>query len=83
MEFVSYGSFTPKGDIEKRLLLSDSRMHSERYDPEAFLTQSFSDNADWPGDHEGRLLLALVMLSRALGKKSENIESPLREKGLY
>ena len=83
MEFVSYGSFTPKGDIEKRLLLSDSRMHSERYDPEAFLTQSFSDNADWPGDHEGRLLLALVMLSRALGKKSENIEILWQKISMY
>lgn len=68
MDFCKYGDFSVSGELEKRLSLSFSRMISDHYDPDRFLDEKFVMDADWPGDTEGRLLLALVMLSKALGK---------------
>lgn len=74
MEFLNYGAFAPGGELLKRLELSFKRMTSDRYNPELFLTEEFVYGADWPGDTEGRLLLACAMLSKTLGKDKNYVE---------
>lgn len=70
MEFLNYGCFQIEGELYKRMILSKNRMLSDHYNPELFLTEEFVSGADWPGDTEGRLLLACAMLFKALGEKS-------------
>lgn len=69
MEFLPYGSYVIKGELGNRMQNSFLRMKYEDYDPDKFLNEAFVMNADWPGDTEGRLLLALVTLSRSLRRE--------------
>ena len=48
---------------------------SDHYNPDLFLTQAFVSGADWPGDTEGRLLLALSMLFQALNEKADYVRT--------
>lgn len=70
MQFMNFGSFQIGGELKKRMILSKERMLSDHYNPDLFLTQEFVSGADWPGDTEGRLLLALAMLFKALDEDS-------------
>ena len=64
---------SPRGELEKRLLKSSERMHTEYYDKKHFI----QDNEySWPGDFEGRTLLALACLARAL-KTDEGLDELL------
>ena len=75
MEFVNFGSFEIGGELYRRMLLSRERMLSNHYNPDIFLTEEFVSGADWPGDTEGRLLLACAMLFKALKEKSDYVRS--------
>jgi len=77
------------GDLQKRALRNFDRMESERYRlPKVFVTSR--SNYKWPGDIEGRTLLALVLLSRATGREArhlpeimQQLPKHLNEKGYF
>lgn len=75
MKFLDFDSFQIEGELYKRLMLSKNRMMSDHYNPDLFLTQAFVSGADWPGDTEGRLLLALSMLFQALNEKADYVRT--------
>lgn len=75
MEFMDFGCFEIGGELLRRMILSKERMMSDHYNPEKFLTEEFVSGADWPGDTEGRLLLALAMLFKALNEKSDYVRA--------
>ncbi|MBR3929773.1 MAG: glycoside hydrolase family 127 protein [Clostridia bacterium] len=75
MKFMDFGCFKTEGELYKRMILSQKRMLSDHYNPDLFLTEEFVKEADWPGDTEGRLLLALAMLFKALGEKSDYVRA--------
>jgi hypothetical protein len=56
----------PVGELGERLALNGARLSSPCYRPDAIYT---ADQAGWPGDWEGRTLLALVSLWNATGAK--------------
>lgn len=64
MEFLPYGSFSPAGELLRRLMMSYSRLESPLYGAEIF-DKSAEENPQWPGDWEGRTILAVVMLAKA------------------
>ncbi|MBO5069639.1 MAG: glycoside hydrolase family 127 protein [Roseburia sp.] len=64
------------GELKKRQHLSFKRMQEEQYQPKNF----FKDiTYDWPGDHEGRVLLALVMTAQATHREPEYLERIMEE----
>ena len=56
----------PVGELAARLGASAARMNAPCYRPEAIYS---ADQAGWPGDWEGRTILALVSLWNATGTK--------------
>lgn len=56
----------PVGELAARLSASASRLAAPCYRPDAIYS---ADQAGWPGDWEGRTLLALVSLWNATGSK--------------
>ncbi|MCR5693942.1 MAG: glycoside hydrolase family 127 protein [Clostridia bacterium] len=55
--------FETKGELKERVLLNAARLCADIYRPAAIFTQ---DKNGWPGDWEGRTLLALVSHMRSL-----------------
>lgn len=57
-----------EGELRVRLDCNFQRLHEEKYQPQhVFLTDE--ESGFWPGDTEGRTLLALVMDAQALGQE--------------
>ena len=74
-----------RGELMDRVLLNAARLCAPIYRPDAIYTQ---DKNGWPGDWEGRTLLALVSHMKCLGKEPaylseilSGIPSHLNEKG--
>lgn len=65
--------FKPSGALRERMLLNFDRMDSARYAP--VMKTGCLQGADyaWPGDIEGRSLLAFVLLERATGRAAANL----------
>lgn len=63
-----------RGELEDRLILNLSRLNSKHYRPENIFT---ADKAGWPGDWEGRTLLADVRLWDATGIKPAYLDNIL------
>ncbi len=63
-----------RGDLGHRLTLSSNRLECEHYRPDVIWTR---DKNAWPGDWEGRTILALVSLYRATGKEPAYLEGIL------
>ena len=78
MEFLPYGSFSPAGELLRRLMMSYSRLEGPLYGAEIF-DKSAEENPQWPGDWEGRTILAVVMLAKATGREPENLKPLLQE----
>ena len=67
MEFIDFNDITTKGDLYFRAEKNLSRMESEPYQP----AKVFQDSSyNWPGDFEGRTLLALASAEKVLQKKA-------------
>lgn len=64
------------GELKKRLDLNYSRLESEYYRPEYIFS---ADQAGWPGDWEGRTILALTRLWEATGRKPKYIDEIINE----
>lgn len=74
-----------RGELAHRLLLSYTRMESEHYRPDHIFG---ADQAGWPGDWEGRTMLALVRLAQSshrepayLERMLDRLSDKLNEKG--
>ena len=62
---VEWGDIQVGGELRERLQRNFTRLHEDKYQPQhVFLTDE--ESGYWPGDTEGRTLLALVMDAQAL-----------------
>lgn len=65
--------FRPSGALRERTLLNFDRMDSARYAPVLKTGCLQGPGYAWPGDIEGRSLLAFVLLERATGRPAANL----------
>lgn len=84
-EYISSARIRPLGDMGARVLLLAGRMTDAMYRPEKIFT---GDQNGWPGDWEGRTILAQTLISRISGMESpylranvEALAANLNEKG--
>lgn len=89
MTFVPLGNFRPIGDLAIRLQRNYDRLEEEKYQPQNVF-QGAKEAANWPGDTEGRTVLALVLLAQATGRAPRYLEeilarwpSELNERGYF
>ncbi|MCR4921937.1 MAG: glycoside hydrolase family 127 protein [Bacteroidaceae bacterium] len=74
---VPFDAQLMQGSLDMRLRLNMQRLGEEKYQPDnVFLTMQQS--GDWPGDTEGRTILALTLDAQALHSASPNLEEILR-----
>ena len=62
---------TIRGDLCRRIHLNYARLESKHYRPEHIFG---ADQSGWPGDWEGRTILALVKLKAATGREPAYLE---------
>ena len=67
--------FQPSGTLRERMLLNFDRMDTARFAPVEKTGCLREATYDWPGDMEGRALLAFVRLERAAGRASVHLAS--------
>lgn len=65
--------FRPSGVLRERMHLNFDRMDSDRFAPVMKTGCLQGPDYAWPGDMEGRSLLAFVLLERATGRASANL----------
>jgi len=65
--------FAPSGLLRERMMLNFDRMDSERYAPVERMGCLREADYAWPGDMEGRALLAFVRLERTTGRRSAHL----------
>jgi hypothetical protein len=63
---LPFGSFTAGGDLAHRTAQNFTRLQADIYRPPLLFRQT--NWKSWPGDFEGRDLLAITLLSRATGQ---------------
>jgi len=80
MEFLEYGNAFAGGELLKRQLMSFDRLEESNYKaPQIFQDYPGAQSFDWPGDYEGRTLLALINLSRAAKRTSKTLGEILEQ----
>ena len=67
------GEFALRGELAHRVGRSMSRLEDEPFTPEKIFADE-SLNGGWPGDWEGRAMLADALLSRLTGRESAHLE---------
>lgn len=66
-----------RGELNTRLMKSFDRLEDELYQPEqVFMTEEASNW--WPGDKEGRTILALTKLAQATGRTPKYLDTILK-----
>ncbi|MDX2111635.1 MAG: glycoside hydrolase family 127 protein [Verrucomicrobiota bacterium] len=75
--FAPLGSFSATGDLWTRLCRNLARMEEEKYWP-ANLFQREKEFTNWPGDTEGRTILAWVLLAQATGHAPRYLDQVLK-----
>ena len=65
---------TPRGETARRLGKNFSRLEDKIYLPDSVYTSS----GGWPGDYEGRVMLALILHERTSGRESAYLRDMLR-----
>ena len=73
LKAVSNQGFKPSGLLRERMQLNFDRMDSARFAPIELSGCLREKGYAWPGDMEGRALLAFVRLERATGRPSANL----------
>ena len=68
------GSVIPQGELAVRILANYSRLEGKWYRPDEVFS---ADQHGWPGDWEGRLLLALALHARSTGRQPAWLEEIL------
>ncbi len=74
MKTPTYEDIQLEGEIAFRIIKNFTRMEELEYRPESIFD---IDTGGWPGDFEGRTILALVLLSRATGRKAAYLDKIL------
>lgn len=75
MQPIPFERVRAGGDLADRLLASASRLADDDYGPEqAYKPASY----DWPGDNEGRTILAQTLTGRAAGIRPRHLEAILK-----
>ena len=74
--FSELGLFSPGGDLWTRLLRNFTRLEEPPYQPPAFFARE-REFENWPGDMEGRTLLAWILLARATGRAPRFLDEAL------
>jgi len=64
-------AFSPNGDLRFRLEKSFERLQEKEYQ---LHIEHQRDEGGWPGDWEGRTLLALIELAKTLCEKPSNFD---------
>ena len=76
MKYNSYGDVKVKGELGARCALLSSRLEAPMYrPPEVFRPASY----DWPGDWEGRIILALCCQSQITGRQPSFLDEIIDE----
>ncbi len=87
LQEIPFADIEMQGELYQRISKNFGRLHEEKYQPQnVFLTEEESGN--WPGDTEGRTILALVLDAQASHKAPlhlkqilDQIPAHLNEKG--
>ena len=66
MKPISNQNYIPRGNLAARAGLLAARLEMREYRPETVLNM---DQAGWPGDWEGRTILALVRIAETTKKE--------------
>ncbi len=74
--FAALGEFRPAGDLWTRLSRNYNRLEEEKYWPENVFQREIAHET-WPGDTEGRTLLAWVLLAQATGRAPRYLDRVL------
>ena len=77
MKQLNYENVTPRGELARRLGKNFSRLEDKIYFPDSVYTSS----GGWPGDYEGRVMLALILHERISGRESAHLNEILRQFG--
>ncbi len=67
------GTFTLRGEMALRVGRNMSRLEDDLFTPEKIFADETLNNG-WPGDWEGRAMLADALLSRLTGRESAHLE---------
>lgn len=78
MRFLPFDSVLARGDIAARAALLYARLEGTMYRPETIFTV---ETAGWPGDWEGRTILALTMLAQTTGKEPAYLDEIVERLG--
>jgi uncharacterized protein len=74
ISFSPLGEFAASGDLRARLQNNFTRLEEEKYQPD-HVFQREKEASNWPGDTEGRTILALVLLARASGRTPRYLDA--------
>ena len=74
--FAALGEFRPAGDLWTRLSRNYNRLEEEKYWPENVFQREIAHET-WPGDTEGRTMLAWILLAQATGRAPRCLERVL------
>lgn len=69
---------TIRGELRERLLRSFDRLEGPEYHPETVVAFT-ENNQQWPGDYEGRTILALARLWQVTGREPLYLNQILKE----
>ena len=75
MKQLNYEDITPRGELARRLGKNFSRLEDKIYLPDSVYTSS----GGWPGDYEGRVMLALILHERISRRESAYLREILRQ----
>ena len=74
---LPFENISVKGEMKARALANFSRMERDKYLPQSlFITEEQSGG--WPGDTEGRTILALTLLSQATHRAPQYLDEIMR-----
>ncbi len=74
MRTPAYEDIQLEGEIAFRIMRNFTRVEELKYRPESIFEE---DKGGWPGDFEGRTILALVLLSRVTGRRAAYLDKIL------
>ncbi|MBC8080497.1 MAG: glycoside hydrolase family 127 protein, partial [Gorillibacterium sp.] len=74
MQTMKYNNIFPSGDLYQRVIDNFHRLEREEYQPDQVYRP---EPYDWPGDNEGRTILALVLAAQAGHSRPKYLEEIL------
>ena len=75
MNPIDLSFISPRGELASRSALLAARLELPLYRPDAVFKP---DGVGWPGDNEGRTILALTLLARSTNKEPAYLDEIIR-----